>query len=65
MTRGTQKCAPQVCSCRSRTRKTDTCEIPRAESDKFYLILYVDKDHVDLKLSIEAFNLKDVYPVPV
>lgn len=50
-------------TCRSRTRNTDECEIARAKSDKYYLVLYVDKDHVDLKLSIEAFNLKTVYPI--
>ena len=43
----------------------DECEIARAKSDKFYLVLYVDKDHADLKLEIEALNLKAVYPVPV
>ena len=56
-------CPSQVCTCRSRTRNTDECEIARAKSDKYYLVLYVDKDHVDLKLSIEAFNLKAVYPI--
>ena len=56
-------CPSQVCTCRSRTRSTDECEIARAKSDKYYLVLYVDKDHVDLKLSIEAFNLKAVYPI--
>jgi len=39
------------------------CEIPRANSDKFFLVLLVDKPHVDLSLEIEAFNLKAVYPV--
>merc|ERR1711974_563843 len=58
-------CPSQTCSCRSRTRNTDECEISRAKSDKFYLVLYVDKDHVDLKLAIEAYNLKAVYPVTV
>ena len=58
-------CPSQVCSCRSRTRNTDECEISRAKSDKFFLVLYVDKDHVDLSLAIEAFNLKAVYLVPL
>lgn len=56
-------CPAQDCSCRSRTRSTDQCEIPRANSDQYFLILHVDKPHVDLSLEIEAFNLKAVYPL--
>ena len=43
-------CPSQVCPCRSRTRTTDWCEIDRTTSDIFYLVLYVNKAYVDLKL---------------
>ena len=53
-------CPSRTCSCRSRTRNTDFCDLPRINSETFYLILLVDKPHVDLVLTVEALNLKNV-----
>jgi len=56
-------CPSRECPCRSRTRGTDNCEIPRAESNSFFLVLVVDKPHLNLTLQVEAFNLDSVTPV--
>merc|ERR1719507_170033 len=53
-------CPSRTCPCRSRTRSTDSCEFARINSETFFLVLLVDKPHVNLVLSVEALNLKNV-----
>ena len=56
-----RRCPIPTCSCESRSTKLhEKCDVPRSGSEEYYILLHAHTDVKQIKLSVEATNIKTV-----